>query len=306
MNKKNNYTIEYEDSGLRIDVYLCNIYPDLSRSYLQKQIKEGNILVNNANVKSSYILKTDDVVAVDINNESEPVILPQNIPVDIMYEDSQILVVYKPSGMLTHPTSTEKSGTLVNALLYYTNSKLAFAAGIDRPGIVHRLDRNTSGLLMVAKNDEAYFFLKKQMQNRTIEKKYYAIVCGIPQSSEDTIITDIGRHPTKPEKMAVISNGKQSITHYKVIDTFNNFALLDVTLETGRTHQIRVHMSHIGHPIVNDTLYGGKSLPVNSNEQALQAYSLSFVSPEDNEQKHIVTGFDNDIIKTINYLRCTK
>ena len=208
--------------------------------------------------------------------------------------------------MLTHPTSTEKSGTLVNALLYYTNSKLAFAAGIDRPGIVHRLDRNTSGLLIVAKNDEAYFFLKKQMQNRTSEKKYYAIVCGIPQSAEDTIITDIGGHPTKPEKMAVISNGKQSITHYNVIDTFNNFALLDVTLETGRTHQIRVHMSHIGHPIVNDTLYGGKSLPVNSNEQALQAYSLSFVSPEDNEQKHIVTGFDNDIIKTINYLRCTK
>ena len=175
-----------------------------------------------------------------------------------------------------------------------------------RPGIVHRLDRNTSGLLMVAKNNSAYEALKKQMQERTIEKKYYALVCGALKDDEGTIIENIGRHPSKPEKMAVTPDGKPSVTHYKVIERFQAHTLLDVTLETGRTHQIRVHMAYIKHPIVNDTMYGGSKLPVKTSEQVLQAYSLKFVSPADNSQKHITLDFDSDIIKTLNYLRSKK
>lgn len=300
------FYIDEEDSGIRADVYLSNIFSDLSRSYIQKQIKNGNILVNNSELKPSQILKNEDEISVNIELETEFRIEPENIPLDIKYEDDVMLVVNKPSGMLTHPTSVEKTGTLVNALLYYTNGRLCDCNGLYRPGIVHRLDRNTSGLLMIAKTNDAYEHLKRQMQQRSIEKKYYAIVSGTFDEPAGTISADIGRHPTKPEKMAVVINGKPSITHYKVLEVIDNFSLIEINLETGRTHQIRVHMSHIGHPIVNDSFYGGKILPVKTHEQVLQAFSLKFVTPFDNTQKHIETGFDNDIIKTLNYLRCKK
>ena len=302
-----NYIIDNEDSGLRADIFLSNIFADLSRSYIQKQIKSGCILVNDVQIKPSQILKTDDLISIDINTDLDLQIPAQNIPLDIKYEDEQMLVVNKPSGMLTHPTSVEKTDTLVNALLYYTNGQLSDCNGINRPGIVHRLDRNTSGLLMIAKTNYAYEYLKNQVQQRTIEKKYYAIVSGIFENKSATISANIGRHPSKPEKMAVIENGKPSVTHYRVLEEFNNkYSLIEINLETGRTHQIRVHMSYTGHPIINDTLYGGTVLPVKTNEQALQAYSVTFVSPADDKQKHIEIGFDNDIIKALNYLRCTK
>lgn len=305
-NKHNTYIITNEDSGQRIDAFLSNIYSDLSRSYIQKQIKESNVLINDIVPKPSQILKTDDIVTEKFKQETNAELKAENIAIQVLYEDTCMLVVNKPSNMLTHPTSKERSHTLVNALLHYTKGELSTCNGTDRPGIVHRLDRNTSGILMIAKNDECYEFLKEQMQNRTIEKKYYALVSGVIKDNNGTIESNIGRHPSRPEKMAVIDSGKPSITHYSVLERFANFTLLDITLETGRTHQIRVHMAHIGHPIVNDSLYGNIKLPVKTNEQTLQSYSLKFITPYDNTEKSVSIPMDNDIIKALNYLRSKK
>ena len=295
--------VEIDDSGVRLDVFLSNILSDISRSALQKQIKNGNVLVNGMQEKSSYILKTEDSISINIvdTNIQQPV--AENISLNVLYEDELVAVIYKPTNMLTHPTTTENSGTLVNALLYKFGNNLSNLNDINRPGIVHRLDRNTSGLLLIAKTNAAYEFLKEQMQNRAIEKKYYAIVQGNFEQDNGTIIENIGRHPNKPEKMAVIANGKPSITHYSVIERFKGYTYLDINLETGRTHQIRVHMSYIKHPIINDTMYGGPKLPVKTDEQVLQAYSLKFISPNDNKEHIVTIEPDNDIIKVLNYLR---
>lgn len=295
--------IEIDDSGQRLDLFLNTVVTDMSRSSIQKQIKRGNVLVNGAIEKSSYILKTEDCVTLNIKDINLCPPIPENLPIDVLYEDSCVAVIYKPTNMLTHPTTVERTGTLVNALLFKFGNNLSDCNGYHRPGIVHRLDRNTSGLLLIAKTNEAYEFLKEQMQNRKIEKKYYAIVQGNIENDFGTINENIGRHPTKPEKMAVISTGKPSITHYKVLERFGNYTYLDINLETGRTHQIRVHMSHIKHPIVNDTMYGGSKLPVKTDEQALQAYSLKFTSPFDCKEHIVTIKPDNDIIKVLNYLR---
>lgn len=298
------FYIDPEDAGSRLDVFLSTLYPEISRSALQKQIKLGNIKVNCLNTKNSYILKTDDMLEINIDLGEKIILEPENIDVDVLYEDEEMLVVNKPKNMLTHPTAKETTGTLVNALL--GKYPLCDCNGEYRPGIVHRLDRNTSGLLMIAKTNRAYEFLKEQMQARTIEKKYYAVVGGNFEVNEGTINKNIGRHPSKPEKMAVIQDGKPSVTHFKVIERFRGFTFLDITLETGRTHQIRVHMAAIGHPVVNDSLYGGAKIPVNTQEQVLQSYSLTFVSPSDNEQKTVTIGQSCDIIKTVNYMRNKK
>lgn len=300
------YIVEDSDANSRIDTFLSNIYSGLSRTFIQKQIKDNHVLVNNKIVKPSYILKTDDTVIIDFKTESVYTINPQNINLDIRYEDESMLVVNKPSGMLTHPTSIEKENTLVNALIYKYGDNLSNCNGNNRPGIVHRLDRNTSGLLMIAKTNDAYAFLKEKMQLRDIEKKYYAVVCGNIEQDESTINENIGRHPTRPEKMAVTKDGKPSVTHYKVLERFGTHTLLDIKLETGRTHQIRVHMAYIGHPIVNDTMYGGAKIPVKTSEQVLQAYSLTFISPYDNKVHNVKIDYDSDIIKTLNYLRSKK
>lgn len=308
MNRKktDTYIIDSEDVNTRIDTFLANIYSDVSRSFVQKQIKNGNVLLNGNTVKSSVILKAEDVLTILFESQTDYIIEPENIPVEIRYEDDSMLVVNKPSGMLTHPTSTEMTGTLVNAMLYYTNGQLSDCNGANRPGIVHRLDRNTSGLLMIAKTNDAYEFLKTQMQQRTVEKKYYAVVCGNLEADEGTINKNIGRHKTKPEKMTVDDSGKLSITHYKVLERFGTHTFIEINLETGRTHQIRVHMSYIGHPLVNDTLYGGCKLPVKTKEQVLQAFSLKFTSPYDSKERVITIDYDDDIIKTLNYLRSKK
>lgn len=302
-NKIEKYVISSEDANQRLDNYLSALFSNLSRSFIQKQIKNGNVLLNNLPVKVSAVLKTDDVLELSFEIEAEMAIEPENIKLDIKYEDDSMLVVNKPFNMLTHPTATEKTGTLVNALLYKYGSNLADCNGKNRPGIVHRLDRNTSGLLMIAKTNEAFEFLKSQIQARTVEKKYYAVVCGNLKSNEGTIEANIGRHPTKPEKMAVTNDGKPSVTHYKVLERFNTHTFIEVNLETGRTHQIRVHMSYLKHPILNDKMYGASTLPVKTHDQVLQAFSLKFVSPQDGEEKQVVIDYDDDIIKTLNYLR---
>ena len=297
--------ISAEEAGERLDLAISGLYPEISRSRLQKEIKNGNILVNSKPAKPSQILKTDDEILVSLEESPKIEILPENIPIEVLYEDESCAVVYKSKNMLTHPTSKETAGTLVNALLYRFDS-LSDCNGDFRPGIVHRLDRNTSGLLLIAKNNPSYENLKAQMQARTITKKYYAVVGGVFDTDSGTINANIGRHPSKPEKMAVTPDGKPAVTHYKVLERFKGFSLLDITLETGRTHQIRVHMAHIGHPIVNDAFYGGPKLPVKTTEQVLQAYSLTFVSPNDGIERTITINFDDDIIKVLNYLRNTK
>ncbi len=302
--KTDKISVTAEDAGERIDVFLCRIYAELSRSTLQKYIKQGQVLVNDKIVKNSYTLKLDDEITLNLE-EFGLKIEPENIPVEVLYEDETMAVINKPSNMLTHPTSIEKTGTLVNVLLYKF-TQLCDCNGQMRPGIVHRLDRNTSGLLMIAKTNTAFEFLKEKMQNKAFTKKYYAIVSGNFDTKEGEITLPIGRHPTKPKKMTTRIDGKESITKYTVLESLKNYSLLDITLVTGRTHQIRVHFSAIGHPIVNDTLYGGAQLPVKTQEQVLQAYSITFVSPFDLQERTITINPDNDIIKTLNYLRNTK
>lgn len=310
MNRKEIDTIyinsNNNNNNARLDAFLVANYTDFSRSYIQKQIKNGNILVNERLAKPSSVLKSGDKVSITIEAKEDDVIKPENIILDILYEDDSMLVVNKPSGMLTHPTSTEKTGTLVNALLFYTRGKLSDCNGENRPGIVHRLDRNTSGLLMIAKTNNAYEYLKAQMQKRTIEKKYYAVVCGNLEADCATIDRAIARHKTKPEKMAIDDSGKLSITHYKVLERFGTHTFVDINLETGRTHQIRVHFASIGHPVANDSMYGASKLPVKTQEQVLQAYSLKFISPYDFKERTITINYDNDIMKTLNYLRSKK
>ncbi|MBR6098742.1 RluA family pseudouridine synthase [bacterium] len=277
------YIADENDEGKRLDLRVAEVLSDVSRSKVQSAIKDGKILVNNAVKKSSYTLKEDDVVNIgDII--SEPVrIEPENIPLDIVYEDENMLVVNKPSGMLTHPTNQEVTGTLVNALLYKFGGNLSNLNGEFRQGIVHRLDRNTSGLLMIAKNNMTHEFIAEQIKNHKIEKKYRAILKGVWEKDEEIIDLPIGRNPKQPHKMAVIPDGKESQTIVKVIKRYKEATAVELTLITGRTHQIRVHTSYKGHPVYNDTLYGAGKGKVLTDEQVLQSFSLRFTKPFSDE-----------------------
>ncbi len=297
---------EIDDETKRIDVFLSEKMPDLSRSSIQNLIKSSEIKVNGEKVKPSYAVKENDKIEVKSLSLDEVLIEPENIPLDIRYEDEDILVVNKPKNMLTHPTNKEKTGTLVNALLNkYGYDGLSALNGKMRPGIVHRLDRNTSGLLMVAKNDKAHEFLCGQIKSKTAVRKYLAVVSGNFDTDEGTINADIARNPSKCEKFAVIKGGKPSVTHYKVVERFKHYTLIELKLETGRTHQIRVHMAYIGHAIVNDTLYGGEKIHVNTTEQVLQAYKLSFDTLK-NGRIELEIPQDEDLQKVLNKLRSQK
>ena len=286
----------------RLDAYLAEYLQNYSRSKLQSEIKNGSVLVNLKKAKPSYIVENGDVIELDIQN-NELNIEPENIPIDILYDDDNIAVVNKPSGMLTHPTSNEHSGTLVNALMYKYGEKLSDYNGELRRGILHRLDRNTSGLLIIAKNNKAHEFLKEKMKNREISKKYLAIVKGVIEEDEFTIDKPISRNPNQPEKMAVVDGGKESISKVKVLERFKDATYVEVTLITGRTHQIRVHLSSIGHPVYNDTLYGFGKMKVKTEEQVLQSYKLSFPKPMDSEILSFELEPDDKIKKVLDYLK---
>lgn len=298
------FIIDYNDDGKRIDMYLSENLTDISRSKIQSAIKKGDILLNSKITKPSYQLKENDIIECG-NFEAElHNIPPQNIPLDIVYEDKNMLVVNKPSGMLTHPTTTEKENTLVNALKYKYGENLSDINGEFRRGILHRLDRNTSGLLMVAKNNQAHCFLANQIKEKTAIRKYLAVVRGV--MTENKILDfPIGRHKTKPQKMAVVfdEKGKSSITEMKVIENFKDATLVELTLKTGRTHQIRVHMSHIGHPVYNDTLYGFGKMKIQTEEQVLEAYKLKFTKPFENEIIELEIPMDKKLTKILDYLR---
>ena len=298
--------IDENDENTRLDNCLAAMFQDISRSKIQNYIKEGKILVNNSIKKPAYTLKEGDKIEFDKLENEEIKIEPQNIPLDIVYEDDNMLVVNKPSGMLTHPTSTERENTLVNALLYKYGENLSDINGEFRRGIVHRLDRNTSGLLMIAKNNTTHEFLAQQIKNRAITKKYRAILKGNYNRDEDRIELPIGRHPKQPHKMAVVpvkNGGKESITLLKILERFKEATYVELTLITGRTHQIRVHMSYMKHPVYNDTLYGAGEGRVKTQEQVLQSYYLRFTKPVTGEIIELEIEPDEKISRVLNYYR---
>lgn len=272
-------------AGERIDKYLAEVMNDYSRSFLQKQLKDGNVSVNEKTAKASLKVAEDDEVRIFIPENKEPDIVPEDIPLDILYEDQQLLVVNKPKGMVVHPSAGHYSHTLVNALMFHCKDQLSGINGVLRPGIVHRIDMDTTGALVVCKTDLAHQSLAEQLKIHSITRKYRAIVHGRLKEDFGTIEGTIGRHPTDRKKMAInVKNGKPATTHYKVLERFDQFTYVECELETGRTHQIRVHMSSIGHPLLGDIVYGPKksALP-NLQGQTLHAMVLGFLHPVSNE-----------------------
>lgn len=296
------YIADEKDDGLRLDYCLAQVVEGISRSKIQKNIKDGKVLVNGVVKKSSYIVNENDKISAEDFLIKEIEILPENIPIEIVYEDESMLVVNKPSGMLTHPTTIEISGTLVNALLFKFGENLSDINGEFRRGILHRLDRNTSGLLMIAKNNQAHEFLAEQIKNHTIEKKYRAIVKGVWEKDEEVLEFPIGRNPKQPHKMTVLPEGKPSRTEVKVVRRFKDATALELNLITGRTHQIRVHTSYKNHPVYNDTLYGAGKGKVNTQEQVLQSFYLRFTKPFSDEIIEVEIPPDEKYSKVLKYL----
>ena len=270
------------DQGTRIDRYLAEQLTDISRSYLQKLIGDGQVTVNRTgSVKANYKVCAGDQIELEIPVAVEPEIMAEDIPLDILYEDQDLLVVNKPKGMVVHPCPGHYSHTLVNALMYHCREDLSGINGVMRPGIVHRIDQDTTGSLLVCKNDYAHNFLAQQLKIHSITRKYRAIVHGNLKVDTGTINSPIGRHPVDRKKMAVNhKNGKEAVTHYRVLERFGSYTYVECQLETGRTHQIRVHMSSIGHPLLGDALYGPAKCPIpHLQGQTLHAMVLGFVHP---------------------------
>ena len=292
--------IDENSEGQRLDIFLSEIMSSLSRSKIQQVIKNGDCLVNSSPSKPAYTLKEGDIV--DFVAPSSEALSPvgENIPLNIIWEDENMTVINKPSGMLTHPTLQEMNGTLVNALLYHYGENLSDLNGDLRRGIVHRLDRNTSGLIMIAKNNPTHEFLVNEMKEKRFCKKYLAIVKGIIKEDEFSIDTPIGRHLSQPHKQCVRPDGKESLTIVKVLKRFNDATLVELHLITGRTHQIRVHLSSIGHPVYNDTLYGFGKVKIKTEEQVLQAYKLEFTKPFSQERISLEIPPDEKFKKVLN------
>ena len=287
MKRELQYEVTEEEDGLRLDQYIAGRCMDLSRSYIQKLIKESRVTINkNIQTKTKTAVQESDIVNVSLPDPKELEIKPQDIPLDILYEDNDVLVVNKPKGMVVHPASGHYEDTLVNAVLYHCRDNLSGINGVLRPGIVHRIDKDTTGALIVCKNDKAHQKIADQLRAHTITRSYRAIVYNNFSEDEGMINAPIGRHPTNRKKrMVTEKNSKEAITHYKVLDHLNHkFNYIECRLETGRTHQIRVHMSHIGHPLLGDEVYG----PVNSKfknlqGQTLHAATIGFIHPTTEE-----------------------
>lgn len=269
-----------EMEGERIDKCISNYLEDLSRSYIQKIIKDGNVFVNDAAVKANYKVKTDDKVRFVIPDCVEPDIPAQDIPLDILYEDADILIVNKPKNMVVHPAPGHYEGTLVNAVMYHCKGELSGINGVMRPGIVHRIDKDTTGSVIICKNDEAHNAIAELLKTHDITRKYRAIVYGNVKDDNGTIDAPIGRHPNDRKKMAVNEkNGRRAVTHYQVLERFGSYTYIECQLETGRTHQIRVHMASIGHPLLGDTVYSSRKAPFHLEGQVLHAMTIGFVHP---------------------------
>ena len=278
------FKIEENSANARIDKYISENAENMTRSAVQKLIAEGCVTVNGKIPDKNLKLKTGDEITVNMPEPEICEALPENIPLDIVYEDNDLLVVNKPRGMVVHPATGNYTGTLVNALMYHCGDRLSSINGIIRPGIVHRIDKDTSGLLIVAKNDFAHNILAEQIKEHSFTRKYQAVVIGNVKDDTGTVNAPIGRHQTDRKKMAVtLKNARNAVTHYKVIARYNGYTHVELTLETGRTHQIRVHMAYIGHPVAGDPVYSGKKYLTKLNGQCLHAYYISFTHPRTNE-----------------------
>lgn len=295
--------VEGDSIGLRVDRLLADQYPDLSRSRLQTLIDEGHVSLNGHSFKSSYKVREGDTLEITLPPATPLEALPEKIPVDIRYEDSDLIVVNKAQGMVTHPAPGSYSGTLVNALLAHCQD-LSGIGGVQRPGIVHRLDKDTSGLMVVAKNDFSHLNLQAQISEKSALRQYLAVIRGHLPTLEGMVDAPIGRHPSDRIKMAIVEGGRNAVTHYRMIEEFLGYSLVELTLETGRTHQIRVHLASLGHPVVGDSTYGGRTpLPVKLSGQALHAFHLCFVHPRTQEPLEFFADPPEEFQKLLRYLR---
>ena len=284
MAEKKNFKVACEQANVRVDKYLSEQLPDVSRSYLQKILKDGQVLANGKPVKANYKVSQGDEIELEIPEAVEPEIEPEDLPLDILYEDADVILINKPKGMVVHPSAGHYSGTLVNGLMYHCKDDLSGINGVLRPGIVHRIDMDTTGVIIACKNDRAHNVIAEQLKEHSITRRYRAIVCGNIKEEEGTVDAPIGRHPTDRKKMAIVQkNGKEAVTHYRVLERFGNYTYIECQLETGRTHQIRVHMTSIGHPLLGDEVYGKTKAPFKLEGQTLHAMVLGFVHPTTGE-----------------------
>ena len=277
------FLVEEDEEGDRLDVYLSDQFVDMSRSYIQKIIKDKKVTVNGKVEKAKYLVKEEDKVVIEIPKPKILEVVPQDIPIEIVYEDDDIIIVNKPQGMVVHPAPGNYEGTLVNAILYHCKGNLSSINGVIRPGIVHRIDKDTSGILMIAKNNNSHNCLAEQLKDHSITREYEFICHGVFKEDNVTVDRPIGRNPKDRLKMAIVPNGKRAVTHFEVLERFNGYTHVRARLETGRTHQIRVHAMSINHPLVGDPVYGPKNSKIKLNGQALHAKKLGFIHPTTKE-----------------------
>ena len=287
------------DNGKRIDAYISNIDKEYSRTAIQRLIDEGNITVNEKRTKASYKVQVGDIINIEEIEAKEIELEAEEIPVEIIYEDNDIIVLNKPKGMVVHPANGNPNGTLVNAVMSICKDSLSGIGGEIRPGIVHRLDKDTSGIIIVAKNDKAHINLSDQIKEHEVKKTYIALVRGVVKENAATINMPIGRSTKDRKKMAIDSKGRNAITHFKVLARSDKYTLLEVNIETGRTHQIRVHLSHIGYPIIGDTVYSNGKNEWNIEGQCLHAWRLEFVHPGTNKEMKLKAELPDYLIKVI-------
>lgn len=279
-----NYQIGLGEDDERLDKWISNALPDLSRSYIQKCIRDSAVIVNGKPQKAGYRLRVDDEIVFSVPEAVEPAIEAENIPLDILYEDNDILIVNKPKGMVVHPAPGHYSGTLVNAVMYHCKDQLSGINGVLRPGIVHRIDRDTTGSLIICKNDRTHNAIAAQLKEHSITRKYRAIVHGVIEQDKGTVDAPIGRDPKDRKRMAVNeANGKSAVTHYTVLERFRGYTYVECQLETGRTHQIRVHMASIDHPVLGDEVYCHRNSSYRLEGQVLHAMVIGFIHPVTNE-----------------------
>lgn len=292
-----------EDAGKRLDCFLAGSLPGITRSAAARLIETGQVMMNGKPASKSSKLSGHETVTVNLQDPEPIEALPQDIPLDIVYEDADVIVINKPAGLVVHPAPGHPDGTLVNALLYHCGSSLSGIGGALRPGIVHRIDRDTSGLIIAAKNDAAHQSLSAQLQDHTLARTYEAIVTGNLREDRGTIDAPIGRHHTDRKKMAVTPyNSKPAVTHWEVLERFPGYTHIRCRLETGRTHQIRVHMAHIGHPIYGDTVYGNKKPVPGLTGQCLHAVGLRFLHPRTGEAVDLHCALDKEFLAVLEKL----
>lgn len=300
-----NFIVEQDFQQQRIDKYLSEMISDYSRAHLQKLIQEDKVMVNQKIVKSNYKIRVGDHIQLSMDDPIPLNVPAQDIQLNIVYEDLDFLIINKPQGMVVHPAPGHLDGTLVNAVLHHCKAELSGINGVSRPGIVHRIDKNTSGLLVICKNDQSHVHLAKQLKNHTITRKYEAIVYGAMEHESGSVEAPIGRHETQRKQMAInYKHGKSAITHYRVLNSLNNkYTHLELQLETGRTHQIRVHMASIHHPILGDDVYGPKKSQFKLLGQVLHAKTLGFIHPSTGEYMEFTSEIPEYFQKLINQLK---